>query len=278
MLGFERNNIPDGFVLTDSLYDRLSRLIYDTAGINLGDNKKELLHARLSKLVRRKNLRGFADYVRILSEDKSGEELICLLDAISTNVTHFFREDQHFRFLTSHVRDRGHAGGLRIWSAACSSGEEPYSLAITLMESILKPCSPHPYILASDISTKVLRRAADGIYPLKAVEHLDASLVRRYFQKGTNMSEGLVKVKREIRSMVDFERVNLMEPFPFSPGFDVIFCRNVMIYFDTATREATVNKMYQLLNPLGYLIIGHSENLNGLHHSFTYVQPSIYRK
>ena len=277
MIIMEKKSNGD-FTLTDSQYLKLSRIIYDTAGIHLGDNKKELVHARLCKMMRKRNIKGFREYLNILINDKMGDELTCLLDAISTNVTHFFREEKHFDFLIQHLEDNGFNGNLRIWSAGCSSGEEPYSIAIVLSEHLLKPISPIPVILATDISTKVLKRAVNGIYPLKAVDKVDKSLLKKYFLKGKNSHHGVVKLKKDILSMVTFERLNLMDNFHFDKGFDVIFCRNVMIYFDSITRQNIVRKFYDMLNPGGYLIIGHSESLNGIQHPFNYIQPTIYRK
>ena len=268
----------ESFTLTDIHYNMLCRIIYDTAGIHLGDNKKELIHARLCKIMRKRNINGFRDYLNILKNDETEDELIGLLDAISTNVTHFFREEKHFDFLVQHLPERGFNGNLRIWSAGCSSGEEPYSIAITLLEHIVKSLSPAAFILATDISTKVLKRAVTGIYPLKAADKVDQVIIKKYFLKGKGSAEGMIRLKKEIVNMVTFQRLNLIEPFPFRQEFDIIFCRNVMIYFDSATRKNTVQKFYETLNPGGYLIIGHSESLNGIQHSFNYIQPTIYRK
>jgi chemotaxis protein methyltransferase CheR len=273
-----KENGKDDFALTDSQYNKLSNLIYTTAGINLGDNKKELVHARLCKVMRKRKISGFKEYIKILENDKSGNELVSLLDSIATNVTHFFREEKHFHFLIENISDKGYNGGLRIWSAGCSSGEEPYSIAITLFEHILNQASPLPTIVATDISTKILSRAMQGVYPMKAVQKMDKSMLKKYFLKGKNTNDGVVKIKKEVSRIVSFERVNLIENFNFNAKFDVIFCRNVMIYFDSKTREQIVRKFYDALNPGGYFIIGHSESLNGLNHPFNYVKPTIYRK
>ena len=165
------------FELTDRQYNKLSNLIYDTAGINLGDNKKELVHARLCKVMRKRNISGFKEYISMLENDKTEEELTNLLDSIATNVTHFFREEKHFDFLIENIKDRGYKGNLRIWSAGCSSGEEPYSIAITLFEHILTQSSLLPTIVATDISTKILSRAVNGVYPMKSVDKMDKSML-----------------------------------------------------------------------------------------------------
>ncbi|MCD6308336.1 MAG: protein-glutamate O-methyltransferase CheR [Candidatus Latescibacteria bacterium] len=264
--------------LSDRQYSRLSRIIYDAGGIHLGDNKKELVRARLTKLLRKRNIGGFDAYLSLLERDNSDGELTNLLDAISTNVTHFFREHQHFDFLIQLAPEFSGRKGMRIWSAGCSSGEEPYTIAITLLEYFPEHQAAFHRIMASDISTKILAKARAGVYPMKSVEKIDASLVRKYFLKGKNKNEGLVKVKKQVTNLVRFERMNLIEPFGFREEFDIIFCRNVMIYFDSRTRESIVGKYYDALVPGGYLIIGHSESMNAFSHSFKYIKPTIYRK
>jgi chemotaxis protein methyltransferase CheR len=254
------------------------RIIYECAGINLGDSKKELLLARLGKVLRRRKIRGFGEYLRILREDTTGEELITLLDSISTNVTHFFREAGHFEFLAERLAEDDYPGNPRIWSAGCSSGEEPYSIAVILQEYFPRPLLPLPCILATDLSTRMLERAVEGVYSDSAAKDMDPVLLRKYFLRGRNTSEGMIRVKRELSNLITFQRQNLMEPFDFGGSFHFIFCRNVMIYFDNSTRQGVVEKFYQVLEPGGYLIIGHSESLNGIRHPFRYVQPTIYRK
>ncbi len=267
------------FQLSDSQYMKLSRMIYDHGGIHLGDNKKELVHARLNKILRRRGINGFDDYLRILDKDQSGDELVELLDAISTNVTHFFRERQHFDFLVNNLGQLGRSKGLRMWSAGCSSGEEPYSLAITLLEHFSGPGRKNQHsIIATDISTKVLERAVRGVYPMKSVDNIDKSLLKKYFLKGKNEFEGMVRLKREVTGLVNFQRLNLIKPFSFEQKFDVVFCRNVMIYFDTETRQLITDKFYEAIAPGGYLIIGHSESMNSFRHKFKYLQPTVYRK
>jgi len=266
------------YELSDRHFLALRKLIYESAGIHLNDSKRELVYARLSKVLRQRNIKDFTEYLRILRHDSSGTELVILLDAISTNVTQFFRETNHFDFLARTLSDRGYHEELRVWSAGCSSGEEAYSIAIMLREHILTGASPLPVILATDLSTKMLRAAQTGIYPLHAIEDIDHSLVKKFFLRGQRSKAGMVKVKPVVSGMVKFRRLNLMEPFRFRRGFDVILCRNVMIYFDAVTRQHIVAKLEESLNPGGYLIIGHSESLNGIRHSLQYVQPTIYRK
>jgi chemotaxis protein methyltransferase CheR len=276
MLAVEKNTMS--YKLNDSEYKKLADIVYNCAGINLGDNKKELVHARLSKILRKRKITGFQEYLSILRADTTGDELVSLLDAISTNVTHFFREKEHFNFLIENICPEKCNNNFRFWSAGCSSGEEPYTIAITLREYLLKTTSSIPQILATDLSTKVLGKAIAGVYPMKAVENLDMSMVRKYFLKGSGKAAGNIKVKKDISKMVRFERLNLIEPIPFKQEFDVIFCRNVMIYFDNETRQKIVDGFYNSLKSDGYLIIGHSESLNGIKHPFKYIKPTIYRK
>ena len=271
-------NNNSNYTLSDHEYKHLADIVYSCAGINLGDNKKELVHARLSKILRKRKLSGFREYITILKDDKSGDELVALLDAISTNVTHFFREKEHFNFLIENICKDNCTGNFKFWSAGCSSGEEPYTIAITVLEYLLKSKTSMPQIIATDLSTKVLSKAIAGVYPMKAVENLDLSLVKKYFLKGSGNSAGKIKVKKEVAKMVTFERLNLIEPMPFREEFDVIFCRNVMIYFDNDTRQRIVNGFYNSLKSGGYLIIGHSESLSGIQHSYKYIKPTIYRK
>mgnify|MGYP000912662034 CR=1 FL=1 len=263
--------------MTDKQYDTLSQLVYRHGGIHLGDNKKELVHARLNKILRKRGIEDFEHYINILKNDSSGDEVVSLLDAISTNVTHFFREKAHFDFLVETFKQAGVTGGLRIWSAGCSSGEEPYTIAITLLENFPNPRGEH-FILATDLSTKVLSRAVTGVYPEKVISNIDHSLLKKYFLKGKNDNEGKVKLRKEVIKMVTFRRLNLIEPFRFDDKFDVIFCRNVMIYFDTETRQSITDKYYEALKPGGYLIIGHSESMNAFKHRFKYIKPTVYRK
>lgn len=271
-----------GFVreyeLKESEYRQLRDIVYDHAGIHLGDNKKELVHARLTKILRKRGIPNFRQYIQMLDADSSDDELIMLLDAISTNVTHFFREQEHFKFLSEILPNFPKNKPIRVWSAGCSSGEEPYSLAITLKDYHENAGGPEPSIVATDLSTKVLKKAVAAVYPMKAAERLDRALLRKYFLKGKGSAAGMIRVKKDVTRLVIFERLNLMEPIRYSQEFDVIFCRNVMIYFDGITRTNVVRKFHNALNADGYLFIGHSESLNGIEHDFGYVRPTIYRK
>lgn len=273
-------------VLKDSEFQKFSRYVGERCGINLHDGKKELLRARLGKILRnRREFRSFRQYYDYVVNDESGHELKTLLDAISTNLTYFFREEKHFEAIKARVvpeLTEANAGSrypvLRFWSAGCSSGEEPYSLAITLSEALNGTKQWQTEILATDLSTQVLATASNGIYDKAKVEKIPYELRSRYFQKGEKKWEGHFRVKKEIRDKVTFQRLNLMDDLCFNHPFHLIFCRNVMIYFDNPTKEALVAKFHQNLRDGGYLFIGHSETLTGLKHSFKHVQPSVFRK
>ena len=269
----------DDYIITDKDFKLFADLVYKKTGISLQMGKKQLLQSRLGKVLRKREINSYREYYEIVANDSSGEELIELINLVSTNVTNFFREEKHFEFMRNVWYPNfefSHANPVKIWCAASSSGEEPYSLSITMMELV---GDKYPYeIFASDISMKVLNMAKRGVYPNKNIENLDSKMVKKYFQAGKGKAEGYVKIKKEIQRCVKFERINLIEPFKHPHNFDLIFCRNVMIYFDMPTKEAIVNKFYNYMNKGAYLMIGHSESLNGLSHPFQYVQPATYRK
>ncbi len=273
------------FTLSDREFSLFSRLVYERAGINLHEGKKELVRSRLSRRLRATNMTRFKDYYKFVMADESGEEIVHMLDAISTNLTSFFREPKHFAFLENVAMPallRGKKSGdgqLRVWSAGCSSGEEPYTLSICLHEFASRnPALVTFRILATDISSRMLDAAGAGVYHQAQVQAIPPPVLRKYFQRGSKKWEGHYRVKPVMRQVIDFKRLNLMEPFPFQQPFHVIFCRNVMIYFDKDIQNKVVNKYYDCLVPGGYLFIGHSESLMGTAHRFKYVQPTIYQK
>jgi len=262
-------------------FQKIRRLVYDQSGISLNEGKIELVKARLGKRLKEGNFASFADYYRYVTTEEGKDELIFMLDSISTNLTYFFREPDHFTKLQSilpQIADARPSGRrLQIWSAACSSGEEPYSLAIFAKE-LLAARASFLSILATDISTRMLKTAVQGIFPKDRMENVPDPILRKYFQYGSGKRAGFYRVKEDIRSMVRFQRFNLMMFPPSNFVSDVIFCRNVMIYFDKPTQEKLVNRLFKTLHPGGYLFIGHSESLTGLDHPFKYIGPSIYQK
>lgn len=270
--------------LRDIDFEKISRFVYQICGINLHDGKRELVRARLIKRLREGNFKSFAEYFRFVTTEEGTYELIAMIDSLSTNLTSFFREEKHFYKLRKILTEMAESSlpynripKLRIWSAGCSTGEEPYSLAITLKET-MNGQRVNLKILATDISTKVLKSAMAGIYSSESVRKIPHPLLRKYFQIGHGRWQGYYRVKRDLKNIVEFMRFNLMENPSFSDFFDVIFCRNVMIYFDKPTQVRLVDRFYNCLKESGWLFVGHSESLTGTDHSFKYIEPGIYQK
>jgi chemotaxis protein methyltransferase CheR len=263
--------------LTAREFDQFRRLAYEQFGLDLRDGKETLVSARLGKKIRELNFRSFQEYYRHVLEDRTGEALIALIDALTTNHTSFFREPAHFDFLGQTIlprlRDRER---ISIWSAACSTGEEPYSIAFCLLENLGEASLSRVHILATDISTKVLANAQRGAYPAERFEGVPKQQLRRYLLRGEGRWADWYRVKPEVRAAVEFRRLNLMERFSHLGPFSVIFCRNVMIYFDKPTQQDLVNRLAGCLEPGGHLLIGHSESLNGVEHQLKYIRPAIY--
>jgi chemotaxis protein methyltransferase CheR len=270
-----------GLQLSDDDFRRLSLFVHRECGINLHEGKRELIRARLSKRIRSLELSGFGAYYNFLVNDPSGVERREMLNAISTNLTSFFREPRHFTFM----RDvffpdfqKRKERELHIWSSGCSTGEEAYSIAISCLEFLGDCGQALCHILATDISTDVLERAGSGVYAETGVRHIETPIMKKYFKKGINQWAGHVKVKEILRRMVDFDYLNLIDACPFENRFHIIFCRNVMIYFQKAMQEQLVQNYFRALKEGGYLFIGHSETLMGKDHSFNYIMPTIYQK
>lgn len=269
--------------MRESEFDFIRGLVYERSRINLSRDKRELVSARLGKRLRATKIPTVEDYCRFLKSPGSEEELAHLIDVISTNHTYFFRENAHFEFLRQTVlaemktrATKERWPRLNIWSSACSSGEEPYSIAITLADH-LQGWGWH--IQATDISHRILARAESGIYGEDAVGRMPPTSVQAHFQRGFGPQEGKFRIRPALRQHVTFRQLNLLEGEPpFPEPFQVIFCRNVMIYFDRPTQEELVNKLTRHLVPGGYLFVGHAESLTGIQHSLLAVRPAIYRK
>jgi chemotaxis protein methyltransferase CheR len=272
-------------MLSDELFERFSRLVYRECGINLHSGKKELLQARLNKRLRATGLSSYRDYYDYITSSGNNGEIVHFLDCISTNLTYFFREPKHFEFLDgialpaliqSKTGERN--ARIRIWSAGCSTGEEPYSLAMCVLGHLQDPGKWDFKILATDISTRVLQIGMNGVYPHDKIAKVPKDLQKMHFRRQSLQTGECFEVNPRLREIITFRRLNLKEKYPFSGPFDFIFCRNVMIYFDKETQQDLVQKMAAYLSPGGYLMVGHSESLTGLHHPLSYVQPSVYRR
>jgi chemotaxis protein methyltransferase CheR len=264
--------------LSDEELRQIGKLVKARAGIALHEGKRALVIARLQRRLRAGGFQSFGEYLRFVEHDSSGEELVALLDAIATNHTSFFRERQHFAYLTSRVVPEWRSGPKAArsgWSAACSTGEEPYTIAVTLREAM---GADAPQLLASDLSTKALALAANAVYRMDRVLDVPASLLHKYFERGSGEQEGFARVAADIRRLVRFEHRNLIEIDDLGCRFDFIFCRNVMIYFDRDVQQRVVSMLERHLTPGGHLFVAHSETLNGLTHRLRWIGPAIYQK
>jgi chemotaxis protein methyltransferase CheR len=272
-------------VLSDRVFHQFSDLVYQECGINLHEGKKALLQARLNKCLRSTGVASYEEYYQFITSKGNSEAFLNFLDSISTNLTFFFRETQHFKFLDELIppllesKKKEKNNRLRIWSAGCSTGEEPYSLAMSVLQHLGDHQKLDFRILATDISSRALTAGLRGIYGAEKIQKIPEPLRKTYFQRcKPNGSEDSYEVSPILKKVITFRRLNLKEPFPFKGPFDYIFCRNVMIYFDKKTQEALVQKMANYLGPGGYLFVGHSESLMGLSHPLAYVRPAVYRK
>jgi chemotaxis protein methyltransferase CheR len=266
-------------------FEDFRALVHETSGIALGEGKESLVSSRIGKRMRLLGLEDFQAYLDCLRDGTAGDEMIHMLDAISTNVTSFFREPEHFDFIRERVGEWTKAGQqrFRFWSAASSSGEEPYTLAMTLAECGLGP-DTDTKILATDLSTRILAAAQAGVYARSKLAGLPAGYASRYFtaSRSANPRFGdadAMAIAGKLKSMVVFKRLNLaFPPFPMKGPMDLIMVRNVMIYFDNDVRKRLINDCHRMLKPGGYLLVGHAESLTGLAGGFKCVSPSIYRK
>lgn len=265
--------------LSDDDFKKLVNFVHNNYGINLA-NKRVLIEGRLTNVLRERGIATFHDYLDLLFNDKSGNEVNQLLNKLTTNHTFFLREQEHFNFLKEVVLPYYEANcksrDIRIWSAGCSSGQEAYTIAMVIDEYFGN--NKHLWdttILASDISMDILNKGKAATYPADAFKDIPESWQKKYFKKNP---DGTVTVCDKIRKEVVFKPFNLMDPFPFRQPFDIIFCRNVMIYFDGPTKDKLVNKFYDFTSPNGFFFIGHSETINKAATKYTYLRPAMYRK
>lgn len=269
-----RNSTSISSALDDHEFKLFRNLIHKLAGISLSDAKKPLVAGRLSKRLRQLELVSYSEYFGRVQRDS--EELQVVIDLLTTNETYFFREPRHFDFLRQQILPGCIGRGpLRIWSGACSSGEEPYTIAMLLAEHL----GQRPWeIVASDLSQRVLSQAATGLYKMEDAEGIPGTLLRKHCLRGVGRQEGAFMINPALRERISFRQINLNHALPNIGQFDVIFLRNVMIYFDLTTKQQVLKRILPLLRPGGHFIISHSENLNGVTDALKSVQPSIYRK
>jgi chemotaxis protein methyltransferase CheR len=270
------------FEFTDQDFLFLRDLVGEHTGISLGDHKRQLVYGRLTRRLRQLRIDSFRDYCRYV-EQNTEHEIGEIINVITTNLTAFFRESHHFEHLSGTalpacMHRNAAARRLRIWSAGCSTGEEPYSIAMTLAESLPELAAWDARILATDIDSNVLSRAASGVYPDERVSDMDAQRVRRWFRRGSGGHAGKVCIADRLQSLISFRRLNLMEAWPMRGPFDVIFCRNVVIYFDKPTQKTLFNRYADMLAPNGYLYVGHSETLHQICDRFKLIGRTIYQR
>ncbi|MFA5242754.1 MAG: protein-glutamate O-methyltransferase CheR [Sulfuricella sp.] len=262
--------------ISDQEFSQFQRLIHQLAGISLSPAKKALVCGRLGKRLAQHHLHSYGEYFKLLTDRHHQDELQMAVDLLTTNETYFFRETKHFDFLRQQVAAAHKPGKLfRVWSAACSSGEEPYSIAMVLADLL---GDGQWEVVASDISTRVLEKARKGHYPLERTSGISHEHLSRYCLKGVGSQAGTLLVEKTLRSRVTFTQLNLSKPLPSLGEFDLIFLRNVMIYFDMETKRQVVQRMLPLLRAGGHFLVGHSESLNGVVDTLQAIAPAIYRK
>ncbi|MDX8382975.1 MAG: protein-glutamate O-methyltransferase, partial [Ghiorsea sp.] len=269
------------YTFTDKHFHTIVKMVYDHTGIHLKDGKEELVYSRIVRRIRKLGLATFDEYIALVTSS-DGEELEEFTNAITTNLTAFFREMHHFDYLKDTLipalirqKQASHEHKIRIWSAGCSSGEEPYSIAMTIAD--LVPKGWDVKILASDLDTNMVQHSAAGIYDVKRLEGLDKSLVHRWFSKGKGSNANKVRVAQQLKDMITFKPLNLLHQWPMKGPFDIIFCRNVIIYFDLETKSKLCKRYADILVPGGHLFIGHSESLFRVHDDINLIGNTIYQ-
>ncbi len=266
------------FSFTVQDFRRVRELLYDHAGISLSDAKQELVYSRLSRRLRVTGIDSFAEYIQLLDVDP-GEEWEAFINSMTTNLTSFFREAHHFPLLAEHMRQRHEKSTdpIALWCSAASTGEEPYSMAMTAVE-VFGSFTPPVSIIATDLDTRVLETARAGVYREERLDKLDAGKIKRFFLRGTGKRAGFVKVRQELRDLVIFQQLNLLDnKWQLQPPFDAIFCRNVMIYFDKATQLGILKKFVPLLRADGLMFAGHSENFFHADEYFKLRSKTVYQ-
>jgi len=258
-------------------FDRVKRMLHDYSGIFLHEGKEALVRARLMKRIRRLGMSGFPEYLQYVENDETGGEFLSLVDVLTTNKTSFFREKQHFDFLVDEVLPQMKNREFRWWSAGCSSGEEPVTLAMTLLENRHLLQNGSVKILATDLSRDMVRACKSGVYSSGKLRDLPNYFREKYFNEYAGDPDALI-TKPVVQNMITYGRLNLLEQWPMRGPFQVIMCRNVMIYFNRKTQMELVSRYYNLLEPGGYLFLGHSESVAGKDHGFVNIRPAVYQK
>ena len=275
----------DRSAIAPELFRRFQSLIYQESGIWLGEHKHALLTGRLAKRLRLLGLNSMMEYFHLVTHSDQQHERAVMIDCITTNQTHFFREPRHFKFIADQVFPRWHRDAenrarpmhVRVWSAGCSSGEEPYSIAMPLSKHFPADQGWAVEVLATDICTRVLEKAREGIYPIEKAKEIPPEFLRAYMLKGRGDQKGMMKVNPDVHRLVRFARVNLhADSYPILGVFDLIFCRNVLIYFDQKSKEKVLAGMLKHLSPSGLLFVGHSEHLGSVSPSLKTVAPTVY--
>ena len=265
------------FEYTQRDFERVRGLIHARAGISLGPSKVNMVYSRLSRRLRALGLLSVRDYLNELELNDDGTEWQAFTNALTTNLTSFFRESHHFETLRQHLQRRASNGPARVWCAAASTGEEAYSIAMEAVDAF-QSFTPPVSILATDVDTQVLATAREGVYPLERIESLDKGAQRRFFRRGIGVAEGSCRVGDELKALIRFEPLNLLDArWPIRAPLDAIFCRNVMIYFDEATRREVLARFAPLLAPDGLLFMGHSESLLRANDLFRPCGRTVYR-
>lgn len=273
---------PHGFEFTETDFNCLRKLVLTHAGISLSEHKRDLVYGRLAKRLRVHGLSRFSDYCKLLHHDPEAE-LEYFINAITTNLTSFFREQHHFDMLgkeLDRLRAQHERGPLkwRIWSAGCSTGEEPYSIAMTLRDAMPEIDQHDIRILATDLDSNVVAAAARGIYSLDSIAGMDKRVLKRCFLRGKGKQAGKARAVPDLRRLIDFRQLNLMHDWPMRGPFDVIFCRNVVIYFDETTKRILFERFASMLKPQGLLFVGHAETLRNISDRFELVGKTTYRR
>lgn len=271
-----KNDTHREFLFTERDFEIIRKLIYEYAGINLSDSKKDLVYSRLGRRLRANKLNRFSDYIELL-HDKKSAEWEAFTNALTTNLTSFFREPHHFPMLAAHVGNIKQRRPINIWCNAASTGEEPYTIAMTMMD-LFGSLTPPVRIIATDIDTNALEAARNGVYALERIEKLPKDVLQRFFLKGRGEQSGQVRVRKELQDLIEFRQLNLQDAkWPVSGPFDAIFCRNVMIYFDKTTQHKILQRFAPIMHQDGLLFAGHSESLQGLTDVFKLQSKTVYR-